>query len=126
MKLTKRGDIYFYRQTIYNARSSRRSAAAFADDGKKVLLLDFDINSRSLDILTGCEDRAVFDLGDILDTDIEYLSTGRRSFGRRPPVVMTEVKVVEKLVKSDVAVYEIAYKQMTLEEYYLNSTGRNV
>ena len=35
-------------------------------------------------------------------------------------------KVVEKLVKSDIAVYEFAFKQMTLEDYYLNSTGRNV
>ena len=35
-------------------------------------------------------------------------------------------KIIEKLVKSDVAVYELAFKKMTLEEYYLNSTGRNV
>lgn len=41
-------------------------------------------------------------LAEVLDTDIEYLSTGRRSFGRRPPVVMTEVKVVEKLVEKPV------------------------
>ena len=35
-------------------------------------------------------------------------------------------KIIEKLVKGKVAVYELAFKQMTLEEYYLNSTGRNV
>jgi hypothetical protein len=35
-------------------------------------------------------------------------------------------KIIEKLVKSGIAVYEFAFKQMTLEEYYLNSTGRNV
>lgn len=35
-------------------------------------------------------------------------------------------KIIEKIVKSGVAVYEFAFKQMTLEEYYLNSTGRNV
>ena len=34
-------------------------------------------------------------------------------------------KIIEKLVKSDIAVYEFSFKQMTLEEYYLNSTGRN-
>lgn len=34
-------------------------------------------------------------------------------------------KIIERLVKSDVAVYEFAFKKMTLEEYYLNSTGRN-
>ena len=41
-------------------------------------------------------------LADILDTDIEFLSTGRRNFGRRPPVVLTEVKVVEKIVEKPV------------------------
>lgn len=35
-------------------------------------------------------------------------------------------KIVEALVKSGIAVYEFAFKQMTLEEYYLSSTGRNV
>ena len=34
--------------------------------------------------------------------------------------------IIEKLVKDGVAVYELAFKQMTLEDYYLNSTGRNV
>lgn len=39
-------------------------------------------------------------LTDVLDTDIEYLTTGRRTYGRRPPVVITETveKVVEKPV----------------------------
>lgn len=41
-------------------------------------------------------------LADILDTDIEYLSTGRRNFGRHPPVVLTETKVVEKIVEKPV------------------------
>ncbi len=35
-------------------------------------------------------------------------------------------KIIEQLVKSGVSVYEFAFKKMTLEEYYLNSTGRNV
>lgn len=35
-------------------------------------------------------------------------------------------KLIAALVKAEVAVYEFAVKQMTLEEYYLNSTGRNV
>lgn len=34
-------------------------------------------------------------------------------------------KVVEKLVKDGIGVYELAFKQMTLEEYYLDRTGRN-
>ena len=41
-------------------------------------------------------------LADILDTDIEYLSSGRRNFARRPPVVLTEVKVVEKVVEKPI------------------------
>lgn len=41
-------------------------------------------------------------LADILDTDIEYLSTGRRTFGRRPPVVLTNEKIVEKVVEMPV------------------------
>lgn len=34
-------------------------------------------------------------------------------------------KIIENLVKSGIRVYELAFKQMTLEDYYLNSTGRN-
>lgn len=41
-------------------------------------------------------------LADILDTDIEYLSTGRRTFARRPPVVINDVKVVEKVIEKPV------------------------
>ena len=41
-------------------------------------------------------------LAELLDTDIEYLSTGRRSFGRRPPVVINTVETVEKVVEKPV------------------------
>ena len=41
-------------------------------------------------------------LADILDSDIEFLSTGRINFSRRPPVVLTETKVVEKVVEKPV------------------------
>lgn len=30
-------------------------------------------------------------LADVLDTDVEYLATGRRSYGRRPPVIIKTV-----------------------------------
>lgn len=41
-------------------------------------------------------------LADILDSDIEYLSSGRRNFARRPPVVINTVETVEKIVEKPV------------------------
>ncbi len=41
-------------------------------------------------------------LTEILDTDMEYLTTGRRSYGRRPPVVIKTTETVEKIVEKPV------------------------
>ena len=41
-------------------------------------------------------------LAEVLDTDIEYLSTGRRTFARRPPVVINTVETVEKVIEKPV------------------------
>ena len=41
-------------------------------------------------------------LADLLDTDVEYLATGRRSYGRRPPVVIRTTETVEKIVEKPV------------------------
>ena len=41
-------------------------------------------------------------LAEVLDTDIEYLSTGRRTFSRRPPVVISTTETVEKIVEKPV------------------------
>lgn len=41
-------------------------------------------------------------LADILETDIEYLSTGRRTFARRPPIVVNTTDTVEKIVEKPV------------------------
>ena len=49
-------------------------------------------------------------LADLLDSDIEYLSTGRMNFARRPPVVLTETKVVEKIVEIPVIQEKIVEK----------------
>lgn len=46
-------------------------------------------------------------LADLLDTDIEYLATGRRTYGRRPPVVLKTVETVEKVVEKPVLVEKI-------------------
>lgn len=41
-------------------------------------------------------------LADLLDTDIEYLTTGRQNCGRRPPVVLHSIETVEKVVEKPV------------------------
>lgn len=41
-------------------------------------------------------------MAEVLDTDIEYLTTGRRSYGRRPPVVIKITETVEKIVEKPV------------------------
>lgn len=46
-------------------------------------------------------------LADLLDTDIEYLATGHRTYGRRPPVVLKTVETVEKVVEKPVLVEKI-------------------
>ena len=55
-------------------------------------------------------------LAEVLDTDIEYLTTGRRNFGRRPPVVLTEVKVVEKVVEKPVVQVKTVEKVIKVPE----------
>lgn len=49
-------------------------------------------------------------LADLLDTDIEYLSTGRRTFSRRPPVVLNEVQIVEKVIEKPVVAVKTVEK----------------
>ncbi len=46
--------------------------------------------------------RNLIRLSELLDTDIEYLTTGRRTFGRRPPVVIKTTETVEKIVEKPV------------------------
>lgn len=41
-------------------------------------------------------------LAEVLETDVEYLVTGRRSFGRRPPVVINTTETIEKIVEKPV------------------------
>ncbi len=41
-------------------------------------------------------------LADLLDTDVEYLTTGRKNQAIRPPVVLETVKTVEKIVEKPV------------------------
>lgn len=41
-------------------------------------------------------------LAEVLDSDLEYLATGRRMVYRRPPVVLKSVETVEKIVEKPV------------------------
>ncbi|MEE0968695.1 MAG: P-loop NTPase [Clostridia bacterium] len=41
-------------------------AFALAKRGKKVLAVDCDFSNRSLDLIFGCEDRVIFDIGDLM------------------------------------------------------------
>lgn len=46
-------------------------ASAYAKLGRRVLLIDLDFTSRSLDLLTGCADTAVVDIGDLAGEDTD-------------------------------------------------------
>ena len=49
-------------------------------------------------------------LADILDTDIEYLSSGRRNMGRRPPVIVETVNTVTVEKQVEVPVIQVIEK----------------
>lgn len=77
-------------------------------------------------------------LAEVLETDVEYLTTGRRNFARRPPVILntTEivekviekpiVKVVEKIVEVEKPVVEIQYvEKPVLKKIYRTRYKQN-
>lgn len=51
-------------------------------------------------------------LAEVLDTDIEFLSTGRRSFARRPPVVVSTVETVEKVIEKPIVQVKVVEKNV--------------
>lgn len=58
-------------------------------------------------------------LAEVLDTDVEYLATGRNTVLRRPPVVVKSVEYIEKIVEKPVIEYKdrIIEKQVPVIEY---------
>ena len=44
----------------------------------------------------------IIQLAEVLETDVDYLTTGRRSYGRRPPVVVNTTEIVEKILEKPV------------------------
>lgn len=55
-------------------------------------------------------------LAEVLDTDIEYLTTGRRSMGRRPPVVLKTTETIEKIVEKPVVQVVEKVVEKTIEK----------
>ena len=53
-------------------------------------------------------------LADILDTDVEYIATGRKSYGRRPPKVITTQEVIEKVVEKPVYIEKVVEKSVEI------------
>ena len=53
-------------------------------------------------------------LADVLESDVEYLATGRRTFGRRPPVVVKTVETVEKVVERPVYIEKIVERTVEI------------
>ena len=100
---------------------------AIINDGK--LLDEFSAQELAkrcntyVSIRTSDNEKATKILSDMQISDFEVLENQDIKVASK---IEDSSKVIEKLVKNDVAVYEFAFKQMTLEEYYLNSTGRNV
>ena len=45
-------------------------ARAFAALGRRTLVIDFDLSNRSLDMLFGCENRVLYDLGDLIEESV--------------------------------------------------------
>ena len=41
-------------------------------------------------------------LAEVLETDVEYLTTGRRNFARRPPVILNTTEIVEKVIEKPI------------------------
>jgi len=58
-------------------------------------------------------------LAEVLDTDVEYLATGRNTVLRRPPVVVKSVEYIEKIVEKPVVEYKdrIVEKRVPVIEY---------
>lgn len=59
-------------------------------------------------------------LADVLDTDVEYLATGRISANEQPPIVINMVKTEEKIVEVEKIVEKPVIKKVTRVKYIRN------
>lgn len=74
--------------------------------------------------LTAPDTIKLIQLADVLDTEVEYLATGRKTYGRRPPVVIKTVETVEKVVEKPVMVEKIV--ETTVEKPVVEYVDRPV
>lgn len=59
-------------------------------------------------------------LADVLDTDVEYLATGRVPADVQPPIVVSMVKTEEKIVEVEKVVEKPVIKKVTRIKYMRN------
>ena len=67
-------------------------------------------------------------LAEVLDTDVEYLATGRNTVQRRPPVVIKSVEYVDRIVEKPVVRYveKVVEKPVNVIEYVEKPVIREV
>ena len=61
-------------------------------------------------------------LADILDTDVEYLATGRKTPKEEPPIILNRVKKVDKIVEVEKIVEKPVIKRIVRIKYRRNPT----
>lgn len=59
-------------------------------------------------------------LADVLDTEVEYLATGRTPAYEQPPIVVNMVKTQEKIVEVEKIVEKPVIKKVTRVKYLRN------
>lgn len=59
-------------------------------------------------------------LADILDTDVEYLATGRKTPKEEPPIILNIVKKVDKIVEVEKIVEKPVIKRIVRVKYRRN------
>lgn len=93
---------------------------AFAALGYRTLVIDFDLSNRSLDMLFGCENRVLYDIGDLIDgvaeaQDVVLRHSPRLYFVpgyavcRKAPAKASVEKALEKLeayTRADVVLFD--------------------
>lgn len=70
--------------------------------------------------LTSPDTIKLIQLADVLDTEVEYLATGRTPAYEQPPIVVNMVKTQEKIVEVEKIVEKPVIKKVTRVKYLRN------